>query len=231
MKNYRKLLFKYYNLVMPMILIISLIIGWVVLLPKFNQVKKIYTTIQKDRERNTKLQAKVHDLETLNEYELSEKSDILLVALPSLKNPAGMIVLVGELAEDNSLLVESLKVSPGEVATESAEIAEVEKLVFKLSLSGEISQFLNFLKATGESLPLIDLQIKSFDISGQSFTTEVSLISYYSGLPKTLGKADSAVPKLSNQEEGLLEQLREFNIYEAKSFKPGLGGKPNPFTF
>ena len=231
MKNYRKLLFKYHNLVMPMILIISLIIGWVVLLPKFNQVKKIYTNIQKDRERNTKLQAKVHDLETLNEYELSEKSEILLMALPSLKNPAGMIVLVGELAENNGLLVESLNVSPGEVATESAEIAEVEKLVFKLSLAGEISQFLNFLKITGESLPLIDLQIKSFDISGQSFTTEVSLIGYYSGLPKTLGKADSAVPKLSNQEEELLEQLRKFNIYEAESFKPGPGGKPNPFTF
>jgi len=231
MKNYRKLLFKYHNLVVPMILIISLIVGWVVLLPKFNQVKKIYTTIQKDRERNTNLQVKVHDLETLNEYELSEKSEILLVALPSLKNPAGMIVLVGELAEDNGLLVESLKVSPGEVATESAEISEVEKLVFKLSLAGEISQFLNFLKIAGESLPLIDLQIKSFDISGQSFTTDVSLIGYFSGLPKTLGKADSAVPKLSNQEEGLLEQLRKFNIYEAKSFKPGPGGKPNPFTF
>lgn len=231
MKDYRKILLKYHHLFLPVILIISLIIGWTIFLPRFEQVKGIYTSIQKEQERVGKLQTKIRDLETLNEYELGEKSEILLAALPSLKDPAGMISLVGKLVDENGLLIEDLKVSPGEVATESAEIAEVEELIFKLSLSGEISQFLNFLKIASKSLPLVDLQIKNFDISGQSFTTDVTLISYYSGLPKTLGKADSPVPKLTSQEEELLSQLREYNLFETETFQPSAGGKPNPFTF
>lgn len=232
MGKYKKLLLKYHNLLLPMILIFSFLIGYQILLPKFNQTKKLYASIQKERERLVRLQTKLQDLETLNEYELSEKSQLLLTALPSQKNPAGMMVLVGDLAEDNGLLVEELKVSPGEIATQSGEKEdEVEEMAFKLNLAGEINQFLNFLKMASESLPLVDLEIKNFDISGQSFTTEVTLIGYFSGLPETLGKIDAAVPKLSSQEEELLDQFQKFQTYETETYEPSVGGKTNPFTF
>ncbi len=231
MKNYKIGLIKYHHLFLPLVLVVSLVIGWTIFLPRFEQIKETYDSLQRERKRVSQLQAKIQDLETLNEYELSEKSERLLTALPSLKNPVGMMTMVDQLAEENSLLVEELRVSPGEVATEAAEITEEEELVFKLTMSGSISQFLNFLKVANQSLPLVTLQIKNFDISGQSFSTDVTLVGYYSGLPKTLGKAEAPVPKLTPEEEKLLNQLREYHLYETETFESLPGGKPNPFTF
>jgi Tfp pilus assembly protein PilO len=231
MRNYKKTLIRYHHLFLPAVLVVSLVIGWTFFLPRFEQIKGIYDSLQKERESVSKLQAKIQDLETLNEFELSEKSERLLTALPSLKNPVGMMMMVDQLAEENSLLVEELKVSPGEVATEAAEIAEVGELVFKLTLSGSISQFLNFLKVANQSLPLVNLQIKNFDISGQNFSTDVTLVGYYSGLPKTLGKTEAPVPKLTSEEERFLNQLREYHLYQTETFEPLPGGKPNPFTY
>lgn len=231
MKDYKKSLIKYHHLFLPAVLVVSLVIGWTFFLPRFEQIKGIYDSLQKERERVSKLQTKIQDLETLNEYELSEKSEMLLTALPSRKNPVGMMTMIDQLAEENSLLVEELKVSPGEVATEAAEMTEMEELVFKLTVSGDINQFLNFLKVANQSLPLVNLQIKNFDISGQSFSTDVTLVGYYSSLPKTLGKTEAAVPKLTPEEEGLLDQLRKYNLYETETFESLPGGKHNPFTF
>jgi Tfp pilus assembly protein PilO len=231
MKDYRKNLIKYHHLFLPAVLVVSLVIGWTFFLPRFEQIKGIYDSLQKGRARVSQLQTKIQDLETLNEYELSGKSEMLLTALPSQKNPVGMMTMVDQLAEENGLLVEELKVSPGEVATEAAEITEAGELVFKLTMSGDISQFLNFLKVANQSLPLVTIQIKNFDISGQSFSTDVTLIGYYSGLPKTLGKAEAPVPKLTSEEEELLNQLRGYHLYQTETFEPQPGGKPNPFTY
>jgi Tfp pilus assembly protein PilO len=232
MKDLPKILLKYQRLVQPILLIISLLVFYQFLLPKFNQVKGQYEANEKARKQKEALQAKIQDLQSLNEYELSEKSELLLLALPAGKDVAGKMSLVSKITEESGLVVESLKISPGEVATQSAEKKEVDELVFKLTLSGEINQFIDFLENASEFLPLMGVTDINIELANNSQATiNCTLKSYYADLPASLGKVDSPVPKLTAQEETLLEELRKYSSYETEIFEPMPGGKANPFTF
>ncbi len=235
MADLKKILFKYHQLFLPFIFIISLLIFWFFLMPRFNQIKKVYYSNQKERERIRSLQVKISDLETLNEYELTEKSEILLLALPSEKNGVAMMGAVSNLVEENGLVIESISVSPGEIATgsaeESAEESAMDFLPFRLTITGEITQFLNFLEAASQTLPLMDVEMRNFDITGEQSTSDCLIKFYYTGLPTTLGKIETPVPKLSSQEELFLDELQKFNAYQLEPFEPSVGGRANPFTF
>lgn len=232
MKDLPKILLKYQRLVQPVILIISLLIFYQFLLPKFNQVKSLYESNGRSQKERDALQAKIQDLQSLNEYELSEKSKLLLLALPVGKDVAGKMSLVSKITEESGLVVESLKISPGEVATQSGEKKEVDELSFKLTLNGEINQFIDFLKSTGELLPLMEVNDIKIEVSNNvQATINCTLRSYYADLPASLGKVDSPVPKLTAQEETLLEELKKFRSYETEKFEPIPGGKTNPFSF
>lgn len=232
MKDLPKILLKYQRLVQPVILIISLLVFYQFLLPKFNQVKGLYESNGKARKQKEALQAKIQDLKSLNEYELSEKSELLLLALPAGKDVAGKMSLVSKITEESGLVVESLKISPGEVATQSAEKKEVDELVFKLVLNGEINQFIDFLENASELVPLMEISDIKIELTNNSQATiNCTLRSYYADLPASLGKVDSPVPKLTAQEETLLEELRKYRSYETEKFEPMPGGKANPFTF
>jgi hypothetical protein len=140
--------------------------------------------------------------------------------------------LVSKITEESGLVVESLKISPGEVATQSAEKKEVDELVFKLVLSGEINQLIDFLKSSSELVPLMEITDIKIELTNNSQATiNCTLRSYYADLPASLGKIDAAVPKLTVEEETLLEELKKYRSYETEKFEPIPGGKTNPFSF
>lgn len=201
-------------------------------MPRFNQARDLYEDIQKDKQKIASLEAKVSELKTLNEFELSEKSEVLLSAIPSEKNVAGAMISIEKTAEENGVQIRSISVSPGEIATQSAKKITLEEMGFEMKIKGDIERFIAYLKAVSETLPLINVQnIKIGLVDNRQAEVSCVLIGYYAGLPVSLGRIDAPVAKLSAKDVTLLEQIRQFRVYEAETFEPSPGGKTNPFTY
>lgn len=232
MKNIQKLIVDYQSLVMPILLLVLFSFSWRFLVPRFNQAKDLYDGIQKDKQKIITLQAKVSELKTLNEFELSEKSEVLLSAIPSEKNVVGTMMSIEKTAEENGVQIGGISVSPGEIATQSAQKSSLEELEFDLSVKGEIERFVDYLKAVSETLPLVNVQnIEISLVDNRQAEVSCVLKGYYAGLPVSIGRIDAPVAKLSAKEESLLGQIRQYRIYEAETFEPSPGGKTNPFTY
>lgn len=232
MKNIQKILIDYRSLFLPILLLVFFVPSWQFLLPKLNQAKDLYAANQQNRQKITKLQAKVDDLKSLNEYELDEKSKVLLSAIPSKKNVVGAMGLIEKIAEENEVVVGSIAVSPGEIATQSGKKSDLEELEFELAIEGEIQKFIDFWKTTSETFPLMNLgTVKIRLVGNRQAEIDCVLKSYYASLPVSIGRIDAPVPKLSTKEESLFKQIQNFRVYETETFEPSPGGKTNPFAF
>jgi Tfp pilus assembly protein PilO len=232
MKNIQKFIADYQSLVMPILLLILISFSWRFLVPRFNQARALYEGIQKDKQKIASLEAKVSELKSLNEFELSEKSEVLLSAIPSEKNVVGVMISIEKTAEENGVQIGSISVSPGEIATQSAKKVTLEEMGFEMKIKGDIEKFIAYLKAVSETLPLMNVQnIKISLVDNRQANVGCVLKGYFAGLPVSLGRIDAPVAKLSSKDETLLGQIRQFRLYETEIFEPIPGGKTNPFTY
>jgi hypothetical protein len=67
------------------------------------------------------------------------------------------------------------------------------------------------------------------------FSGKISIMSYFGPLPKTLGKPEEPLPKVSSQDRETVETLKNYKRYEPLAASEGeeviTVGKENPFPF
>jgi len=225
-----ELLFRYERILFIFIGIFLVFISWSFIIPKTRDVLEAKKALDQEKIRLSRLEAKLADLKTLNEFELSERTTLSLQAIPDKKNVMAVMTSLRTQATETGAAIESLQVSPGELSATASAKPGVDKLDFKLEIVGTLDSVLNLFEKIQSSLPLVSLSQVKIELSGETVTVSLTLESYFLPLPETLEAIDSPVPKLTSDEEKVLGEISSYSFLPPVSFPPVVG-RTNPFSF
>jgi len=217
------------------IIVVAISLTFLFVIPQFEKVKMAREQLSQEKIKIAKLQTKVAALEGLNEYEISEKVQTALKALPARKEVFQAIDIINLLASENGLVIDNLSVSPGEISDgEATPTAELKKdlLSFKLELVGDPEGFQKFLTRLAQFIPLADS--KKVELGSEGAMNEFSLEFYFAPPPTTLGKTEDSLPTLTEKEEEAYKSISNLPyIIQEETETPIYSsfGRANPFSF
>lgn len=176
-------------------------------LPKIKTIVEFKGGLGKEREKLSRLTEKSTLLEGLDEYELGKRVAMVEEALPSKKAVAEILVALSFVAEESNASLVGFDISPGELFPE-----KFEEIIFKATFEGPRDDVEKILRRVNQVLPVT--RVISFNIKETKTTLEIE--SYFSPLPKSLGKIDTPLPKISKEEEGVYRKIAQFESFEKR---------------
>lgn len=212
--------------------ILVVLLGVFIVWPKIQDINKARLNLESNEKYLEKLQTKLADLQSLNEFELTERHNLSIRAIPEIKNPLGTLISFRSLATEQGIEIEEISVTVGQISSESAVTKDggLSKINFKIKVVGSKSSMLSFFKKIEESLPLITADNVKISLSGENAGSQFNLSSYYLSYPEILGKIDEPVKKLTADEEKILSQIKDFSYVPPTTFTPS-EGRSDPFSF
>lgn len=221
---------KYYRVFFIFFVVGLVFLSWFFLRPQVKQVFEAKKDLDQEKRRLTSLRAKLADLENLNEFELSERTNVSLQAIPEKKNIIGLIANLRSQLGEKGLIMENLQVSSGELPATSSAQQGLGEFNFKLAIRGTLEAVLDFFAKAEKSLPLVSFREVKIEVGEEEANTSFILESYFLSLPGVLGAIDAPVPKLTSGEEKVLQEIAQYSFFSPVSFPPAQG-KTNPFSF
>lgn len=230
--NYFQLLANYQSLVFLGLGFLVVIIGIFVIWPKIQEINQARITLGTNTKYLEGLKAKLKDLQSLNEFELTDRNNLSIRAIPEVKNPLGTLISLRSMATDLGVDIEEISVAVGDVSTQSAQKEEtgIAKINFKMKITGSKTAIFDFFKKTEESLPIVTADNVKIELSGESAVSELNLNSYFLTFPEKIGKISDPVKKLTSEEEKLLDKISGFSYVPPTTFTPS-SGRSDPFAF
>lgn len=212
---------KYRFVLLPLItgLMVALI-TIVFAVPKIKTVVEVKGRLPEKKEKLSRLTEKVAFLEKLDAYELENKVVIVEKALPSKKAVVEILAALSSTSLESGVSFVGFGISPGKLSPE-----KFEELSFKATFEGPIESVKDFLERMGEVLPVMN--VVAFKIKEEKVSLEIE--SYFSPLPKSLGKIDTPLPKISQKEEGIYRKIAQFKSFE-RALPTVPTGKEDPFS-
>lgn len=191
-------------------------------LPKARAIIKLKGELAKEKERLSRLTEKATFLAGLDEYELERKVAVAEKALPSKKVMGEIFAALSFLSSEGDVSLSDLTVSPGKFYPEKFEELSF-KITFKSSRD-ELKSFF-FIGKINQILPV--MKVKGFNIKRK--TINLKLESYFSPTPKSLGKIDTPLPKISREEEKVYGKISQLKSFEERL--PAVPrGREDPFS-
>ncbi len=136
------------------------------------------------------------------------------------------------------MTLESIKVSPGELATVSGK-PDKEKteggtplLVFEIMARGTMEVIKNFLDRFDAATPIMQIEEVSLSYEEGEWQGKISLNSFYLPLPKTLGVMETPLVKITPDEEIVYKRIEKFrSAVIEETLPPVRSGKEDLFSF
>lgn len=226
--------------VVPAIILVTIIlIIPFAFVPLLNNVKETNDSLKSEQERLDRLSTKVEILNSLDESDINDKISISEQVLPVGKSLASLVVGIQNLAVGSKLTVEKITLSPGGVATNSADINSSGKegdnsLILELDLSGKISSVQNFLNKlqVAKRLVFADEVILSTDEESREYKVKFFLKTPFRPVPKSGADAISeSLPVLSEANLKTLELVAGFtNVTNISITEVETGVMKDPFS-
>ena len=225
-------------LIIPLAIILAVVLVAVIFLgPRLSGIITGQEEISSQKAKLAKLTAKAAFLESLQASELQTKTENSLAFLPAEKDLPRVLSVVRNLAGDNGLELQGVRVGAGDISTGSAAVKtnknELESLELKVILVGSWDQLQGFLFQIEEASPL--MRVAKSDMSFLPPLVEATLLidSFSLPLPITLGASETPLAAISPQEEEVYRQLVKV-IPQNQESLPSItspSGRENPFVF
>ncbi len=182
--------------------------------PKVGEIFQLRAQVREKEKEVELLAAKVDELEKLDVRDLEAKAKLLNRAIPVDKDVPGAVIGLERLLGEAGLSINSISLSPGEVATEAAEFGKLE---ISLDVMGTYSQLINFIKNINKSLRLFSIRNLKVKVLTETSLTDpdvsagFTILTYFAPVPKSAGEnLTKPLPVITNEEEQLLIKLSEF---------------------
>ncbi|MDP2671393.1 MAG: type 4a pilus biogenesis protein PilO [bacterium] len=233
---------EFYGYLIPIVTFL-VIFGLVpfVIFPQLTKIKDQSDAIRQKDQRLTRINEKLSFLAQLknNEAALVESLNNVELALPSGKGLAPLIEGLKKLAGNSNMVLSSVTLRPGKVATASAKLAsaqESSKLTLNVQLSGEIAGFEKFLTLLerAKRIVLVESFAANSNPDGES-TFSLSLNAPFREVQNQATSEDQVaedIPSLSSEEQDLYNKLQsDFVLYsgEVSACENCTGKVKNPF--
>jgi len=172
---------------------------------------------------------KLAQLQSLDEPFLSQVQ-LLTLALPTEKAVSSSFLSLSQAATQNQLQLTSLKLSPGLISTESAQVQATspEDLKINLTVEGETRKLEAFLSQISKLLPLMSIEelgLSSSGIAQERGNLRLVINSHWAPLPDKLPPVDTPLPQLSAKDQETLSQVSQL----ATQLSPIIPESPSPY--
>lgn len=226
---------KYRIFIFPVAVICSSIILIVlVIYPQISKLLANRTEYAEVLKKSQFLEVKAQELSSIDDNEVKRKLNIALMALPPEKDYAEVIGLMQVLVGKYGFILDSIRV--GTNSTEKT--GGGEGFTIDLEIQGPKSNLKSLLNTLEDTSRVIKMQ--KIDVSAGGVASGVNKINlvlniYYAALPSNLGSSDLPVPKLTDEENTLINniEINRNSIYtgttDQQDSTPVPKGKLNPF--
>lgn len=206
-------------------LIIVVILFFIVGTFAVSKITNVRDQITLSEKQKTVLNQKIKILQNIKNT-INEGSSASIDALPESNTSVVALSQIRSLANENNVVVSSLK----STAQSSAE-SSISTSDMSFDVNGEISQILNFLKSIDNFAPIARLTKVKFSGNQGLLSANVSIQIYWSPLPKIIPQITDATNDLTNDEITILEKIKllvspRFSSVPASDTE----GKPDPFS-
>lgn len=174
----------------------------------------VYGNLKKGRAQIQKLEKKNAQLSQLESSELLQASDQINLSLPSQKPVTPLLLGLNAVSRTAGVTLDSVALSPGEVSTDSGQIAQkksgkFDSLDLELTVSGTLDQINVFLREIERFAPFstvsnLELSKKSRDDTNSAFEADLIITTYYfSQTVKVTTDSLASVTLTAGQQEAL----------------------------
>lgn len=238
MKNLNTSTFAPYLVPIVTFLVIVALIPTIIL-PQVTKIGEKNRVLSEKEEKLDKLTAKVEALEGIDKEELDERVEAVEIALPSGKGLAPLVEGLKKIAGQSNLILTSVKLKPGKVASQSATKkdsqtqAEATKnnLVINIDLTGGVNDFGNFLAFVerAKRIVLIENFSASTNPTGSNFNLVVN--APFKPLSSTGNVTEEPLPLETDKHKKLYERLNSEFVEYSSPVDPceDCTGVQNPF--
>lgn len=229
--------------------LVTLLLFNFVVKEKVFEIFKVRGEIREQREKLSRLIEKHTALAALDEITLKEQFLHANEALPSDRDVAGFLAQVERTALESGLLIESVSLEGGGIATESAEKQEApsqkkseDRFRSKVVIKGEVARIIDFLQKLLNSRRVVELSKVQLAAPLTQVATPSAMVAtltidvFFKLLPKTMGVVEAPLPQITQKEKEVYEQLSLLPFLSQPMALPGeieleatAGARVSPF--
>jgi Tfp pilus assembly protein PilO len=229
--------------------LLAIVVVFSGIIPQIESISNLNKDLNKEQESLLKLRQKTADLENIKSQELFSYVDEVDKVLPSTKPLLELLSALNVVASNNGVIFTNLSLSPGEIASESAEFLSQAKSSSKrkqqvskaaatgfdtidveLQVSGQFSQVQQFFTDIERVAPLItitslSLGVQSDDIIKSTDLVQADLIvSVYHFTQQVSSALESALPKIDSKERKIIEEISQYYYAQVEAQNQIMGG-------
>lgn len=211
----------------------SLVILVGVIIPQLLTYLDVKSKIGDLQTRVSNLEAKASELQTLDEGQITQQFNSAFTVYPADQEVPSALVILQNLAEQSGLQLASTTYSSGQKTNGR------NNYILTLTLDGSITAirtFLNKLQSAPRVFGVDAISARFNKTDGSSLEVELPIIVYYEPSSKVSWTTEDPLPKLSPQEEKLVNQIiDQVNSKTTQQLDPEASysavpiGKLNPF--
>ena len=191
------------------------------------------------------MQAKLTDLQTIDSTTEYAQADVVRAALPSNKPLLEFLTSLNSIAVASNIAVKDFALSPGSIATDSAEAAtnkksknadNVDTLDLEIEIEGTFDQLQQFLLDIEKISPFTTITQLSLGKGTSAADRSTDRIigaklstSTYFFTQSIKATVDAPLPKLTATDRNVLTALSDFQEYDLPEQTEILGGVADPF--
>ena len=218
-------------------LLLAIILIWAIVALVFFAIKpqvqtlfNLRSNLEVEREQYMDLSRKIQDLQNIrisDQFQQKEKVDEVL---PSHKPVMELLFNLNQAMKESNVGITSLHISPGEIATESAEISLLDTapkdtaaqrrqqrysaLRMELTVSGteeRVDQFLQLAERIAPFTSIVELEINTrTDREGVTRTEAEMLLNTYYYTQTIVTRVDDQLPSIGEKELKAFETIQQF---------------------
>ncbi len=244
--NWRLFVYTRKNLLVAIAVVLSaVLILTLAIWPQIASISETRAKLSKEQKELQKVTIKLRELDTIKVSPEFSQTDKVNQVLPSKKPLLEFLAGLNTIAEVTAVAVSDLKVTPGQIATDSSQLktaarranqANYDYLDLKLAVSGQLESIQRFLSLIEQISPIttitqIDLNRENRPSAGGVILTKAELtlrVHYFTQQVTT--SLTTALTQISVREKTIFQTIQEFTIPVAENpTRVTGGGNINPF--
>jgi len=218
------------SLLIQFFLVIMIVFtGGLFLRPKVVDIFQMRKKINEEKKKLVKLTQKEAFLESLDEYELTSKTQFLLKILPTERDIVWPLATLKLLASELNLEVNSIQTDLNENKLD----ARLFSNGFSLGIIGDKENIKEFLERIKTTYPLMKIENLSISLQSESrFGANLKIKVFFLDLPEKIGSTEDPLPLVASAEEKIYQKVSGFSSPLKEKIIPSVpAGKENPFSF
>jgi Tfp pilus assembly protein PilO len=211
------------------LILVIIFTGVKFLFPKIQESFQMRHKIKDEKERLTKLTQKAAFLESLDEYELTSKTEFLLKVLPPEEDIfIPLSTLKSLVSQFSDIQIKEMKIDLG---NEKAA-GQLSSIGFSLKIVGSKENIVNFIDKVKTVYPLMRVNEISISLKEEELPSAlIKIDTFFLGSPKEIGKVEAPLSLITSGEEKIYKEVSSLNSPLQEETIPSFsGGKENPFS-